>query len=74
LSVSDTVAGIALIACGLAMFWAARAYVSTRREARPKRRLPAWARIKLPVSQRTELAILYLLSAAVVVGGILVLL
>jgi hypothetical protein len=72
--VSDPVAGIALIVCGLGMFWSARAYVSVRRESRPDRRVRWWTHIELPVSQRTELVVAYVLSAAAVVGGILVLL
>jgi hypothetical protein len=83
--VSDPVAGIALIACGLGMFWSARAYVSTRRNVHKgfrdewrrrhgDRRIPWWVYISWPLSWRTDLAIAYVLSAATVVGGILVLL
>jgi hypothetical protein len=56
------------------MFWTARAYVSVRREARPKGRVRWWTHIELPISHRTELIVAYVLSAAVVVAGVLVLL
>jgi hypothetical protein len=67
------------------MFWSARAYVSTRAEVHTglreewrrrhgNRRIPWWVHISWPVSQRTDLAIAYALSAAAVVGGVVVLL
>jgi hypothetical protein len=56
------------------MFWSARTYVSARRESRPDRPWRWWAHIELPMSHRTELVIAYVLSAAAVVGGILVIL
>lgn len=56
------------------MFWSARAYVSARRASLPNRPLRWWAHIELPMSPRTELILAYVLSAAAVVGGILVLL
>jgi hypothetical protein len=67
------------------MFWSARAYVSTRAEVHTglreqwrrrhgNRRIPWWAHIMWPVSQRTDLVIAYTLSAAAVLGGVVVLL
>jgi hypothetical protein len=38
------------------------------------RRIPLWVYARVPVSRRTGLVFAYLLSAATVVGGILVLL
>jgi hypothetical protein len=67
------------------MFWSARAYVSTRKQVHHgirkewrrrhgDRRFPWWVHVAWPLGTRTELGIAYALSAAVVVGGVLVLL
>jgi hypothetical protein len=81
--VSDTAAGLIMIGCGLGMLWAGGAYVQTRAEVRlwmrwRMRHLGRWRwwhNLLLPkVHPRPELISAYVLSAAAIAAGVVVLL
>jgi hypothetical protein len=81
--VSDTVAGLALIACGVGVAWSARTSADVRADAHRAMREdwarrhtgppPWWAAWRWPVAPRLDLAYGYSISAAAIVVGIVLL-
>jgi hypothetical protein len=81
--VSDTVAGLALIVCGVGIAWSARTFIEVRADAhramredwarRHTRPPPWWVAWRWPVDPRLDAAFGYAMSVAAIVAGIVLL-